>query len=261
MKRLFIRRKDTMSRETIYNLSKTKQDIAVTGLGREVGTTMISTSLAFFFAEKGNYLTFTQCAEPCRANALIYDAVSMDRRFINRNFTDIYECIDRGEVIKKCKNIEEGINWILITPENCRKEITLNNEKRNRLIQCGRNEIGVYDIEADDDWNSYLLDMDRIIVVVDPLPSKLISQVSRFQHLKRMEVQGADILWLINKTNAGVDKKEVKRYLKSDRIVWLEMMPVQNIYALEYTSKFYWEDHYIRERLDEMFTQISQGKP
>lgn len=258
MDRLFIRRKNAMPLKKKANLLQIKHNIAVTGLGRGVGTTLISTSLAFFFAEKGNYLTFIQCAEPSRTDSLIYDSVSMDRRFTNRNYVDVYDCIDKGNVIKKCNNDEEGINWILITPENCKKEIVLNYEKRSRLIQSGRNEMSIYDIEAYDDWNNYLLDMDKIIVVVDPLPSKMIGQTVRFRHLKKMEVQGADLLWLVNKNNRGVNQKEVRKFLKSDNIMWLDMLPASNIYAAQYTSKFYWQDSFIKENLFSLFTKISQ---
>lgn len=48
-------------------------NIGVTGLGRSVGTTFVATSLAFYFAEKGNCVTYCQCLTPSEADKLLYE--------------------------------------------------------------------------------------------------------------------------------------------------------------------------------------------
>lgn len=233
-----------------------KINIAVTGLGRSVGTTLVSSSLAFFFGEKGYTVSFTECGEPRHANSLLYDSVSMDRRFANREFTDVYSCIDREETVKKQGNIEEGISWSLITPKDCEDGISLDSKKRGRLIQSARGQICVFDVEACGDWDSFLLDMDLIIAVVDPLPSKMIRGAGRFRRLKKMEINGGNLIWLVNRANAGINRKEVKKYLRSDSVFWLENFPAEKIYKAEYSSGFCFCAEGIGEALRDLFKEI-----
>ena len=57
MNRLFIRESQGRLTSAAGNPID-KVNIAVTGLGQNVGTTFVASSLAFYFAEKGNNLTF-----------------------------------------------------------------------------------------------------------------------------------------------------------------------------------------------------------
>ena len=229
----------------------------MTGLGRSVGTTLVSSSLAFFFEEKGCDVSFTECREPAYAENLFYDSVSMDKRFANRDFADIYKCIDEGITVKKADNPEGNINWTLVTPENRKAGITLNSEKRGRLIQSAKGDICIFDVETRNEWNVYLIDMDLILVIVDPMPSKLIGSVDRFRRLRKMEFDGTEIRWIVNRVNNGVNKREVKKYLKSENVFWLENIPADKIYASEYSSAFLWENREIRNIMDRLFTEIS----
>ena len=85
MNRLFIRESQGRLTSAAGNPID-KVNIAVTGLGQNVGTTFVASSLAFYFAEKGNNLTFTQCLTPSRSNGLLYDVVAMDQRFHSLDF-------------------------------------------------------------------------------------------------------------------------------------------------------------------------------
>lgn len=261
MNRLFVRRNDEKALKSREEFPLTKINVAVTGLGRSVGTTFVSSSLAFFFSEKGYDVSFTECAEPRRVNRLLYDAVSMDKRFINRSFTDVYDFIDREQTLKKRGNIEEGISWTLITPKDCEKGIRLDAEKRGRLVHSARGQICVFDVEAHSDWNVLLLDMDLIVAVVDPLPSKMIKSAERFRRLRKMEIDGNDLKWLVNRTNAGISRKEVKRYLKSESVFWLDNFPAEEIYRAEYASEFYYAASPISEVLRHKFEEILRKGP
>ncbi len=94
MNRLFIRESQGRLTSAAGNPID-KVNIAVTGLGQNVGTTFVASSLAFYFAEKGNNLTFTQCLTPSRSNGLLYDAVAMDQRFSQQNLCRLYDLIKR----------------------------------------------------------------------------------------------------------------------------------------------------------------------
>ena len=256
MDRFFVRSRDRKNKPGEKGFPVTKLNIAVTGLGRNVGTTLVSSALAFFFEEKDYNVSFTECREPADAESLFYDSVSMDKRFANRNFADIYKCIDEGITMKNAVNLEGNINWTLVTPENRRAGIKLSSEKRGRLIQSARGDICIFDIEPRNEWNAYLLDMDMILVAVDPMPSKLIGSADRFRRLRKMEFDGTEIKWIVNRVNNGINKREVKKYLKSENVFWLENIASEKIYASEYSSAFFWENGEIRNIMDRLFTEI-----
>ncbi len=67
----------------------------------------------------------------------------------------------------------------------------LDQEQKVQTDPGARSQICVYDFEVEEDWDKFLLDMDVILVVVDPLPSKLIRHSGRFKQLKQMELAGA----------------------------------------------------------------------
>ena len=256
MNRLFIRESQGRLTSAAGNPID-KVNIAVTGLGQNVGTTFVASSLAFYFAEKGNNLTFTQCLTPSRSNGLLYDAVAMDQRFHSRTFVDFYDLIKDGKPIKDKKNIESGINWRLPTPWDCEKKLDLDQEQKSRLIQGARSQICVYDFEVEEDWDKFLLDMDVILVVVDPLPSKLIRHSGRFKQLKQMELAGAKVKWLVNRVNAGINRRQVSGYLKSNDLILIEEFPIEAVYADEFFCRFNWQNHEIRCKLMDIFTKVS----
>ena len=75
MRRRFVRQQEAPAAREQFS-------IAVTGLGRDAGTTLVSTSLAIFYAEKGESVTFTECCVPGRSCSLLCDAVAMVMTYV-----------------------------------------------------------------------------------------------------------------------------------------------------------------------------------
>ena len=235
-----------------------QKNIAVTGLSRNVGTTFLATALAFYFAEKGNSLTFVQCLDPKGCTQLLFDSAAMDKRFARRGFTDVYRKIRDKQPVRGIKNMEKGINWILPTPGNCEEAMELTGEEKGRLIQSAGGQICIFDIEASGNWDVFLNGMDQLIVVTDPLPSKMIRSSSRFRLLKQLELSGCPVFWIVNHANRGISRRQVSGYLKTAQIIWIEEFPADMIYADEFSCRFHWENRDIKCHLLEKFTKISQ---
>lgn len=232
-------------------------NIAVTGLGRSVGTTFVATALAFYYFDMGKSVTFVQCLTPSKAESLFFDAVAMDQRFARRTFHDYYERICSSKPTAGMRNTEEGIHWIL--PTSCGKTcFDLNPIQKGRLISAAKGEVCIFDIEADDEWNHLLLDMDMIVVITDPLPSRMICRAERFKRLKKMELSGHKILWVVNRMNDGVNKRQVRSYLKTSQIIWIPLFSADKIYQCEYNCRFIWKDAEIKREILEIFTKVSQ---
>ncbi|MGC2872421.1 hypothetical protein ACPW7J_10570 [Ihubacter sp. rT4E-8] len=232
-------------------------NIGVTGLGRSVGTTFVASSLAFYLQSKGKTLTFCQCLHPKEGRSLLYDEAAMDQRFSNRKFEDIYIRLAENAPVRGIVNMEKGIHWILPTPEDREKGVRLDEQQRMRLINCARGNIAMFDLSAEDEWNSLLPDMDFIVAVCDPLPSRLIACTERFKLLKRLELSGRTVVWVCNKVNNGISRRQIASYLKTKDIIWVPGFDPALIYADEFVCRFHWENEEIRNNLLEIFTKVS----
>lgn len=271
MNRIFLRE---YPKEKDISEHRNQLNIAVTGLGQSTGSTMIATALTFYFASSGKNSQMIQCLNPSGAgcpgeekrhaeteiggSTLLYDAAAFDRRFANREFHDVYEKIRDGQPVRGLKNMEKGVNFFLPTPKNRTEHLALDRGQRARLIQSAKGDVCIFDMESSGEWDEFLLDMDLIIVTCDPLPSKMIQSAERFKKLKRMELSGCRVLWAVNKMNAGVSKRQVKGYLKTNDILWIKHLPPEEIYGDEYACRFHWENEEIRCYLLDIFTKISQ---
>lgn len=231
--------------------------IAFTGLSKGAGTTLIASSFAFYLMEKGKKVQYIQCMNPTAGGSLLYDAVAMDRRFINREFYDIYRRIKEGGQVRGFTNKERNIEWVLPTPENRARGDSLDDTEKARLIGNGRAEICIFDLEADGSWDKFLTDMDFVAVVCDPLPSKMIQSAERFKILKKLELSGCKMKWIVSNTNGGVNKRQVSGYLKNSEILWIKSIAPEEIYGDEFACRFHWENKTIKTQLLEVFTKIS----
>jgi len=239
--------------------NKGQRNVAVVGLGHGVGTTVVASSLAFYFAEKGNSVTFVQCGRPESCNGLLYDAVAMDRRFSGRVFEDTYGILACGGGIRRLRNPEAGISWLLITPEDVKKGIVLDAEQRAGLVYGPRDDVCVFDMDGEDGWLSFAADMDDIVAVVDPLPSRMAAAAERFRELRSLENSGTiRFHWLVNGMNSGVSRRQVRGYLKSSNLLWIDRVPAEVIYSNEFRCRFHWESEVIRGIFDDTFTKVSQ---
>ena len=254
MERIFFREKQ----EKQLTEGAEQYRIGVTGLGQGTGTTLVATALAFYFRDQGRQVSYTECLDPSRCSSLLYDQVAMDKRFAHRTFDDTYGHLTEGRPLRRNQNKEAGVLWRLPVPDNCRDQLSLGPQQKARLIGTGREEVCIFDLEADYSWDDYLMDMDAIFVIVDPLPSKLIRSRKRYRVLKKMELAGCKVIWIVNKMNDGVDKKQVKNYLKSDYILWLEAFDSRIIYEDEYFCRFHWENAEIQRKMMEIFTKVSR---
>ena len=201
--------------------------------------------------------SYTECLQPGSCDTLYYEEVAMDKRFQHRQFHDVYRILTENGRLQNCENREAGILWRLPTPANCKENLQLTPWQQSRLIASGREEVCIFDLEADYSWLDYLMDMDALFVVVDPLPSKLIRSRERFRALKKLELNGCPVIWIVNRHNEGVDKKQVKQYLQSKNVLWLNSIDSKEIYCDEYFCRFHWENTEIQRKMIEIFTKVS----
>lgn len=172
----------------------------------------------------------------------LYDSMGMDKRFSSRDFFPFYQSLSQGTPIKGKKNMDEGINWVIKNPEEY--SIGLDAYDKLKLIHNAGGNIILCDFSGCvQDWESQsstlrlLQDMDIIFAIIDPMPSKLLSGYGFLQEIKALEARERPVIYLINKYNSGINKKEMLSFLKVKKPVFTPVIPWEELYRAEYNCK------------------------
>jgi len=254
MERLFIREK---IEEKPVNMIE-KQKIGVTGMSRGAGVSFVAVSLAKVLSLGGaGKVTFLEVNDSvCKTMPLIYDAIGFDKRFKMREFISVYNEIKSGGSVKGKVNNDEQINWALITPEDVKSWTGITPIEMVRLINNVSGDIIVCDIPACQNAEDYLHDMDIIIYVIDPVPSAMIAGFPFLKEVKRMEHRGKKVVWIVNKFNSGINKRDMHNFLKLKDYYKIPFIDAEHFYSAEYNCKMPYEMSDIRDAARETLEKI-----
>ena len=234
------------------------------GAGAGLVTAMVSTELAAISGSHGKTGIL-----PGRITAVelgcgnLFDQLCADRWFRVRQMVSYWNCVHNGGQVERIINPRCGVNWLLRTPEdrigfddvnettggNVREyEAAGRNMREPQMTARGNLERGravklLYSLPGDVafvDFSSvneadilYLLeDMDHLVAVVDPLPSKLIEGYERIYRLKLCK---KPVLWVVNRWTEQINARELKKVLGNDRS-WIALpeIPRGLLYQEEY---------------------------
>jgi len=237
-----------------------KQKIGVTGMSRGAGTSFAAITLAKALSlDKTKRVTYLEiCGANFSNKPLIYDVLGMDKRFEGREFIRFYEEIKQGREIRRRRNLDERINWALMAPEDLKKAVKLAPLEIVRLVSNISGDIIVCDIGDCDQKEEFLKDMDAILFVIDPMPSMLLAGFSSLQDAKRLEYRGKNVVWVLNKMNAGVNKRELQDFIKVKNTIQFPYIEPEKRYAAEYNCKIPYELREIKAQLLEPMKKICQ---
>ena len=254
MERIFLREKT----EEVPLCIKEKQKIGVVGMNRGVGTSFVATSLARFLSETNAMrVTFLEvCDRLSEKKSFVYDSIGIDKRFKTREFVCFYHEVKTGCNVKGKTNYDEMINWALITPEDINGEIELTPIEMVRLLNNVSGDVIICDISECKNAVDYLLDMDGIVFVIDPSPTSMISGYPLLKEIKRMEHNGKKVAWVVNKFNAGINKRDMQNFLKIKEFYKIPAMNCEDFYSAEYNCKLPYEMQSIRNQSSEIFEKI-----
>ncbi|MDR1027797.1 MAG: hypothetical protein LBL63_00060 [Clostridiales Family XIII bacterium] len=173
-----------------------------------------------------------------------YDRVGMDKHFAGREYVSFYRLLSQGRPVRGLSNFDGGVNWILRVPGESfdRFEIVefirlIDNAAGDAVI-CDVN--GAFGLSLDregariGELRKILDDMDRVCAVVDPLPSGMMADREKLELFKDYESSGGDIVYLLNKCNPGVNRREARAFLKVRGALEIPYFSPADVYAAEY---------------------------
>ncbi len=230
-----------------------KNKICILGLGRNVGTTFVATLLAYHYSNQKQSVAYLELESSYCEKPLLFDSVDMQQRFSKKTFYSFHERVHKGEKIRGVKNIEENINWGIITPEFRNRNEPLSIEEEMRLLS----NISGNTVIATLDEVKFASDFDCIICVVDPLPSKLLASSDNMRILKKIELECDNVVWVVNKFNKGVNSKDIRSFLKTKNICYVEKVDEVEIYSDEYQCRFHYRNKHIKEITEKSIAKLA----
>lgn len=231
--------------------------IGVVPASQGAGATFVATSLAKFLSEepevKISYIDVSEGRE--KGERFTYDALGMDKRFAGRRFDDFFEPAPEGKTLRGKINLDEGINWVLRLPKsdkNIKPEL-MGHLKR---INNAPGDIILCDFQIQENLMELLAEMDVLLIVVDPLPSSLLGGMDITAALQKLEETGKQVIWIVNKMNPGIHKRELLKFLKKRDYVYLPAVGLELIYAAEYACMIPAGNRSIRQEIQHPFEKI-----
>lgn len=258
MNRLFLREKDPIiTKEYLF-----RRKIGIIGLGPGCGVTSIGTTLAKIVSKNNmNRIQYLEITNPKKSKPLIFDGLGMDKRFLNREFIDFYKEVKEGNPIGHLINRDEDIGWVLITKEDIQKKIILSTQEKTHLINNLNFDLLFCDLELGnqslgklEDDRELLSEMSHLIVIIDPLPSKLLASYNLLQWIKVLEEKGLPVSYIVNKYNKGVHKRDFLDFIKLRPNLFIPFISPDEFYVCEYNCQLPFRISELRENLS-VFSQ------
>ena len=238
--------------------------IGIVPVGRSAGAGLVSVLLASAAAggeglsQNSSRITMVELG---RGN--LYDQLCADRWFQLRPMISYWNCLHGEGRVERIANPHQGVNWLLRTPED--RDFSYGGSGDGGLGNSGLGEIQreravklIYSLPGDVaflDFSSvsaetlfYLLrDVDQVVAVIDPLPSKLIEG---YERLCRLKLWQGSVCWVVNRFGEGIDGKELKRMLGLNRSwITLPEIPRRLLYQVEYGGCGLVESRQLREMM------------
>lgn len=207
-----------------------RMKIGILGLVPGAGTGFLSVSLARAMASSGLY----RPAVIELGKGSLYDELGLSKRFAGREVFSFHRSVIKNQSIRGMQNEVDGVNWMVLPPgenfgaEELYQKLRLVNHGLGDSILCrlaGVNEEHLWKI---------LWEMDRVIAVIDPLPSRLVAGYPLLSQLKSSELP---IVYVVNKYNGGVDRKQLLDFIRVKHLFYVPMVPPEAIYSAEYTCQ------------------------
>ena len=197
-----------------------QQRTAVAGIADGCGVSFVAGSLAWKLSLRSR-CTLAELGRP-----YFYNALNIERRFAGGRFEFYEDALAARRTLYTINNPYHSLDLLLRRPDAAGFPPAM----------CACKMPGdqvVFDLSGapEDLLDEVLPEMDRIILVADPLPTKLLSGAAR---LDKLRMQYPDARLVVNKLNRGVNRQELKRFLGTDSFASVQHLAPELVYKAEY---------------------------
>ena len=252
-----------MKTNKISNMEKLK--IGVCGLSENAGATFVAVYLARMLGE----IPGLRPALVELEDSKVYDALALIKYFDEREYFYFFEAVQKGETIRGKKNLLYGVNWACQNPHDSKASLSpaqqislVNNISANIVVSIlpPAPTIPVtsiinraYEKSSSDHVTCPFKDMELVLIVMDPLPSRLMAG---YGFLCNLLLSNKPAIFLINKMNRGVSERELYNFLRMTDLYFLPLLEAEYIYGAEFSGRQVYDFPQARALLDPCFKNI-----
>lgn len=230
--------------------------IGVLGISPGAGASFVATSVACILAARRKRpVAFVELGPAGAGDELLFEAAGMGQRFSGRAFVPFHRLVRARRYIHGMRNLDAGINWALRPSEDRRDPVNLTELEATRLAGNIQGDWIVCDLGARPE-PGFLSEMDHIIAVVDPLPSRILASAAYFRQVRSLQTAGLPVTWIINRHNAGVDDRLLRKTLRLGEAVRIPMVDPAWFYMAQYRCRLPLEQPEIRRALHHIIEDL-----
>ena len=120
-----------------------------------------------------------------------------------------------------------------------------NTDKEIKFINASAAKADVNLFDVGDSLNSYVLkNTDKIIVVVDPAPHKLLNAIDRLSDIKNLAAEySISTVFVLNKWIEKLDKKDIEKYLQIKNSICIPFVSPEIYYEAAYNNQVIYQNN------------------
>jgi len=192
-------------------------------------------------------------------DTFFYDSLGFEKRFSKGTFIPFEEYDqETAQELQRSgtlPNLSENISWLVSSPKTGIQRIS--DRERARILARIRSRYILWDmghkaVKADFDEN--IKDVDVLVYVVDPLPSRMLPMYECFERVRDCDIP---VIYVINKSNGGVDRRDLLSFLKIKKPVYLPWADPALIYRSEYRCEYIYSSSEIRSLMQPSVRKIA----
>ena len=218
-----------------YKFIKAKNNIAIINLSQGAGSTLVTLNVAYMIKDKNIDVTVVEIPHS-RMKADIYNIINEE----DNNYISIAEIIKSNSINdnKKSVFVKNDIKFYI----NNKKIDNWNMDNNMEFINIINKEstINIYDIgsqEIDENIRFLLNIIDVVIVIIDPMPYKLLQAEERIKTIKKLEEWNINVVYVLNKHIKDLNKRDIERYLDIRISSTIPFIKPETLYASYYSNQ------------------------
>ncbi|WMJ77877.1 hypothetical protein RBQ61_02815 [Sedimentibacter sp. MB35-C1] len=203
-----------------YKFIKAKNNIAVINLSQGAGSTFISLNIAYMLKDKKVDSSVIEIPNK-KMKADIFNIVCDDYEFSEKKF------------------IKNGVRFYV---NNNKKTCNWDKEDSIDFISSISKEsnVNIYDIGSvtlDENINFLFNIIDVAIIVIDPMPYKLLQAEERIKSVKELEEKNVNVIYVLNKYIKDLNKRDIEKYLQVKLSSCIPFISPETLYAAYYSNQ------------------------
>lgn len=226
-----------------YKFIKAKNNIAIINLSQGAGSTFISLNLAYILRDK-------------KMDAAVIEIPNENMK------ADIFNIICEDHEVSEKTLIKKGIKFYVnnnVKNHDCSKEECI--EFISSISK--ESNMNIYDIGSqtlDENINFLLNIIDVAIIVIDPMPYKLLQAEERIKSVKMLGEKSVNVIYVLNKYIKDLNKKDIEKYLQVKISSCVPFINPETLYAAYYSNQTVYQfekSEFFRNSLQKILTDAN----